>query len=112
MNPTTASFDQLMALVQTAGQSPVADQVMTPVGPSDAAARAFHAVWSTDQGRILIEHLLDVTVRRLDMPLLGLSVDQVAIYAAYREGLRDAGVTLLRLAERGRDLAQAPSQED
>jgi hypothetical protein len=112
MNPMTASLEQLMQAVAQTGLSPVADKVMTPVQPSDAAARALLVVMETSHGKQLVEHLLDVTVRRLDLPLLGLPATEVAIYAAYREGLRDAGVTLLRLAARGRELMERDHGHD
>lgn len=77
-----------------------------PSVPSDAAARAIGAVYASEHGRELIEHFLTLTLRRFDMPLLGMPIEQIAIYTAYREGQRDIGMTFLRLFARNGELYQ------
>lgn len=82
-----------------------------PPGASDPTARAITAVYNTEHGRALIEHFLTLTLRRFDMPLLGMPIEQVAVYAAYREGQRDIGYTFLRLFARAHELNQADNQD-
>jgi hypothetical protein len=103
------SLDELMKqLPGSQGSKPKVFQGPPPA--SDKAARAILAVYATEHGHELIEHFLTLTLRRFDMPLLGMPIDQVAVYSAYREGQRDIGQTFLRLFARARELNQADSQ--
>jgi hypothetical protein len=106
---STLTLDELMAQLpsSTGSNLPV---MQGPPAASDRAARAIEAVYASEHGRELIEHFLTLTLRRFDMPLLGMPIEQVAVYAAYREGQRDIGYTFLRLFDRARTLTQNDNQ--
>lgn len=106
---STLTLDQLMAQFPGATGSNLR-VFQGPPPPIDKAARAITAVYASEHGRELIEHFLTLTLRRFDMPLLGMPIKQVAVYAAYREGQRDIGMTFLRLFARANELYQDDTQ--
>ncbi|MEN9854941.1 MAG: hypothetical protein RLZZ157_67 [Pseudomonadota bacterium] len=107
----TLSLEDMMAQLQGTEGSNLKVFQGPPVA-SDGAARMIEAVYATEAGRALIEHFLTLTLRRFDMPLLGMPIEQVAVYAAYREGQRDIGLTFLRLFARAQELNHADQKDN
>ena len=105
--PTLGSVLDLDALIATMGEEP--GVAAAPPPPADALplALALVEIWGTDSGRRVIDHLLTLTLRRPDMPVLGLPADQVALHAAYRAGLADVGKVILALFQTARDAPDA-----
>ena len=71
----------------------------------EAAARAAAAVMATRQGKILVEFLADITVRR-PMFFVQMPAGEREAYAALREGQNGLFYTLLALVAQGRQEQQ------
>ncbi len=68
------------------------------------------ALWAVPEFRELVDHLVEVTLRRMTfVAQLGLTIDQAYGYGVYREGQNATTMMLLKLIAEGRKVA-APKE--
>lgn len=74
-----------------------------------AVAGAYARLFATDDGKLVLEHLLDVTLRRATWTAaLGLTPDQAYGHGVLREGQNSLAFFILSLIARGREEAPPP----
>lgn len=75
-------------------------------------AGAVARLLDTDDGRIVIEHMLDVTLRRIAFTVqFGVDPMHSAFFGAFREGQNALVAALLKLYAEGKDKAPPPARE-
>lgn len=83
-----------------------ADQLQAFLAPEDEIATFAYGLWSTAEGRKLIEWLLDMTIRA-PYRVMGKSVEETALWAAKREGINLPAEMLLAAISKGEKIVAA-----